>query len=54
MNRKEETDIKKELKEIKDLLRLLIEELSEDFYPEEEIELDEIIQNRKDHLRFLA
>ena len=54
MNRKEETDIKKELREIKDLLRLLIDELTEEYYPEDEMELDKLIQDRKDHLRFLV
>ena len=54
MDKKEENEIKQELKEIKGLLRQLLLELSEEFYPEEEIELDELVQNRKDHLRFLA
>ena len=54
MNKKEENEIKQELREIKDLLRLLIEELSEEFYPEEEIELDKLIQDRTDHKRFYA
>ena len=42
------------LKRIEKLLERLLMELSEDYYPEEEMELDEMIQNRKDHLRFLA
>ena len=33
--------------------RLLIE-LTEEYYPEEEMELDEIIQKRTDYKRFLA
>ena len=48
----EETNLR--LKRIEKLLERLLMELSEDYYPEEEVELDEMIQNRKDHLRFLA
>ena len=48
----EETNLR--LKRIEKLLERLLMELSEDYYPEEEMELDEMIQNRKDHLRFLA
>ena len=54
MNKKEENDIKKELKEIKGLLKQLLMELSEDYYPEEEMELDEMIQKRTDYKRFYA
>ena len=54
MNKKEENDIKKELKEIKSLLKQLLLELSEDYYPEDEIELDELVQKRTDYKVFLA
>ena len=42
------------LKRIEKLLERLLMELSEDYYPEEEMELDEIIQKRTDYMRYLA
>jgi len=54
MKKKEENDIKKELKEIKSLLKQLLLELSEDYYPDEEIEMDELIQKRTGYKVFLA
>ena len=42
------------IEKLLDRFERLLLELTEDFYPEEEIELDELVQNRKDHLRFLA
>ena len=42
------------LERIEKLLERLLLELSEDFYPEEEMELDELVQKRTDYQRFLA
>ena len=42
------------LDRIEKLLERLLLELSEDFYPEEEMELDELVQKRTDYQRFLA
>jgi len=42
------------LKRIEKLLERLLMELSEDYYPEEEMERDEMIQNRTDYKRFYA
>ena len=42
------------LERIEKLLELLILELSDEYYPEEEIELDKMIQKRTDYLGFLA
>ena len=42
------------LERIEKLLERLLLELSEDFYPEDEIELDELVQKRTDYQRFLA
>ena len=42
------------LERIEKLLERLLLELSEDFYPEDEIELDELVQKRTDYRRFLA
>jgi len=42
------------LERIEKLLERLLMELSEDYYPEEELELDEIVQKRTEYRRFLA
>jgi len=42
------------LERIEKLLERLLMELSEDYYPEEELELDEIVQKRTEYKRFLA
>ena len=42
------------LKRIEKLLERLLMELSEDYYTDEEIALDELIQKRTDHQRFYA
>ena len=42
------------LKRIEELLEQVLLALSEEFYPEEEIELDDIVQKRTDYKRFLA
>ena len=47
-------ETKARLDRIEKLLERLLQELSDDFYPEEEIELDELVQNRTDYKRFYA
>ena len=42
------------IEKLLDRFERLLLELTEDFYPEEEMELDEKIQNRTDYKRFYA
>ena len=42
------------IEKLLDRFERLLLELTEDFYPEEEMERDEMIQNRTDYKRFYA